>query len=49
MPIKRCQVKGKKGWKYGDQGKCYTGKDAKQKAYKQAYAIEKRRGGKIHE
>ena len=31
---------GKEGMKYGDSGKCYTGKDAKQKAAKQGRAIE---------
>ena len=24
MPIKRCQVNNKPGYKYGDKGKCYT-------------------------
>lgn len=39
-PLKRCQEDGKKGWKWGDKGKCYTGPDAKEKAMKQAKAIE---------
>ena len=39
MPIKPCQSGGKSGFKYGDTGKCYTGKDAKAKAAKQARAI----------
>lgn len=40
MPVKKCQNEGKSGMKYGDSGKCYTGKDAKQKAAKQGRAIE---------
>jgi hypothetical protein len=39
MPIKTCTKDGKSGFKYGDSGKCYTGKDAKAKAAKQARAI----------
>ena len=39
MPLKKCTSKGKKGWKWGNHGKCYTGKDAKRKATKQARAI----------
>ena len=57
MPIKRCQLGGKPGYKYGDAGKCYTytkgdeagRKRAKQRAIKQGAAIEARRGGKLHE
>lgn len=40
MPLKRCQRNGKKGWKWGDSGKCYIGPGAKQKAIKQGIAIE---------
>lgn len=40
MPVKRCQRKGKKGKKWGDQGKCYTGPDALEKAKRQGRAIE---------
>lgn len=39
MPVKRCTVDHTKGWKYGDSGKCYTGKGAKGKASKQGRAI----------
>jgi hypothetical protein len=49
MPVQRCQSNGKKGWKYGSKGKCYTGPDAKEKAEKQGRAIEhnvKKRKGK---
>jgi hypothetical protein len=24
MPVKKCEDDGKPGWKWGDQGKCYT-------------------------
>lgn len=46
MPVKKCQSKGKSGWKYGDSGKCYTGKDAKKKAIKQGLAVAKSQGRK---
>lgn len=39
MPLKKCVVNGKQGWKWGDEGKCYTGPDAKKKALEQAKAI----------
>jgi hypothetical protein len=38
MPIKKCSKKGKTGYKWGNSGKCYTGKGARQKAGKQAAA-----------
>lgn len=40
MPLKRCKEKGQSGWKWGNEGKCYVGKDAKKKALKQGVAIE---------
>jgi len=39
MPIQKCQRNGKKGWKYGKSGFCYTGRDALEKAKKQGRAI----------
>lgn len=39
MPAKPCQKNGKKGWKWGNSGFCYTGVDAKQKAIEQGKAI----------
>jgi hypothetical protein len=39
MPIKKCTINGKSGWKYGDVGTCYTGPDGKRKAVAQAIAI----------
>lgn len=44
MPLKRCQINGKDGWKWGDEGKCYTGPQGKKKAIAQGIAIE---GGDI--
>lgn len=40
MPLKKCQKNSKSGWKWGDQGTCYTGKNARQKALMQGRAIE---------
>lgn len=40
MPIKKCQSNKKKGYKYGDSGKCYTGKGSRKKAIKQGQAIK---------
>jgi|TARA_R100001163_G_C5021766_1_gene164395 hypothetical protein len=40
MPLKKCSEDKQSGWKWGDTGKCYTGKNAKQKAIKQGIAIE---------
>jgi hypothetical protein len=40
MPLKRCQDSEKKGWKWGDKGKCYTGPDGKKKAIQQGISIE---------
>ena len=40
MPLKRCSENKESGWKWGDSGKCYTGRDAKKKAIKQGVAIE---------
>lgn len=38
MPVKRCTSSGKRGWKWGDSGKCYTGSGAKEKAERQGKA-----------
>lgn len=40
MPLKKCSSGGKSGWKWGDQGKCYIGKNGKKLAIKQGIAIE---------
>lgn len=40
MPVKRCTSKGRKGYKWGDEGKCYVGADAKTKAERQGRAIK---------
>jgi len=40
MPVKKCTKNKKAGHKYGDSGKCYTGKDSEKKAAKQGRAIQ---------
>ena len=40
MPLHRCQTKGKAGWRWGRQGKCYVGAGGKQRAIRQGVAIE---------
>lgn len=40
MPLQRCKSGGVSGWRWGDAGKCYTGKDAKKRAIKQGIAVE---------
>lgn len=40
MPIQKCSDKGKSGLKWGSSGKCYTAKNAREKALKQMRAIE---------
>ena len=39
MPINNCTIDNKDGYKWGEQGKCYTGPDAKAKAIAQGVAI----------
>ena len=39
MPIQSCTINNQDGYKWGEQGKCYTGPDAKAKAYQQGVAI----------
>jgi hypothetical protein len=56
MPIQACKANGKPGYKYGEEGKCFTYKTgsktsrkrAKQQAINQGLAIEQERGGKFH-
>lgn len=43
MPVKPCTKDGKNGYKWGDEGKCYTGPDAKEKAANQGRAIKARK------
>jgi len=55
MPLKRCKLDKKLGWKYGDSGACYTytaGNEkseaaAKLKASKQGIAISRESGEKF--
>jgi hypothetical protein len=37
MPLQRCEGS---GWRWGQKGKCYKGKDAKKRAIKQGLAVE---------
>lgn len=39
MPIKKCEIDGKPGWKWGDEGKCYLGDSGKKKAISQGIAV----------
>lgn len=40
MPVKQCSKNKKKGFKYGDSGKCYTGTGARARARKQGRAVQ---------
>ena len=40
MPLKRCTTDNKSGYKWGNEGKCYTGPEGKKKAIKQGLVIE---------
>jgi hypothetical protein len=39
MPIRECQINGEQGYKWGEQGKCYIGPNAKEDAIAQGVAI----------
>ena len=39
MPLQRCYINGRPGWRWGKRGKCYPGKTGKHKALMQALAI----------
>ena len=40
MPLKTCTIDNKSGYKWGNEGKCYTGPEGKKKAIKQGLVIE---------
>lgn len=40
MPLKQCEINGKPGWKWGNEGKCYPGDSGKKKAIAQGIDIE---------
>jgi hypothetical protein len=40
MPVMPCTANGKSGHKFGDSGKCYTGKGSRAKAEIQGRAIQ---------
>lgn len=39
MPCKQCSDNGKRGWRWGDRGKCFTGPGALTKCKRQGRAI----------
>jgi phage I-like protein len=39
VPLQECESDGKSGWRWGSEGKCYTGPGAKKKAIKQGLAM----------
>jgi len=45
MPVVKCRNRGTSGYKFGNAGKCFTGRNAKARATTQGVAI-KARGGK---
>lgn len=55
MPLKRCKLENKPGWKYGNSGKCYvytagnkaSESTAKLKAIKQGFIVAKSSGEKF--
>ena len=40
MPVERCQIDNQDGYRWGPNGKCYTGPDAESKAAEQGRAIQ---------
>lgn len=40
MPVVRCRKNGKSGYKFGRNGKCFTGPGSRAKAQKQGRAIK---------
>ena len=49
MPLKRCSKDGQEGWKWGDEGHCYIGPNAKENALKQGKAIEISKNRKLED
>lgn len=39
MPVEKCQIDNEDGYRWGPEGKCYTGPDAESKAAEQGRAI----------
>lgn len=40
MKILECEINGVKGWKCGENGTCYIGTDAKQRAFRERAKIK---------
>jgi SPP1 gp7 family putative phage head morphogenesis protein len=47
MPVMHCQINGKKGYKWGESGKCYPGESGKIEALKQGQAIHASRSDTV--
>ncbi len=47
MPLKRCTIDGKLGWKWGDSGTCYPDPGGREKALEQAKAILANQGEEL--
>lgn len=39
MPVQRCTINGKTGFKWGNSGKCFVGREGRSKARRQGRAI----------
>ena len=48
MPVKQCQEDGKPGYKWGDQGKCYTYTEGNESSKKQAKKKAAKQGQAAH-
>jgi len=44
MPLQRCQLNGKQGWKWGASGKCYTYEEKNETSQKTARRKAARQG-----
>lgn len=47
MPLERCTIDGKEGWRWGSSGKCYTGPEGRALALRQARAILANQGDSL--
>jgi len=48
MPVMKCTVNGRPGWKWGQSGKCYTYTPHNKKSREQAKAKAAKQGRAIH-
>lgn len=47
MPVQKCQKNGKPGYRWGEQGKCYTYPPGNKSRRKWAYSMARRQGQAI--